>query len=613
MNTQHMTPRLAINTVPTSTSAVSNNSDTSAISLLPLTAHQQRVTDNLTQLLEVLPEPVHERLQNQDDLEDLLEIVMDLGRIPEARYSAHVVELGNEAVTPSDIEHVVSRVGAFGKDNRAGIERTLHRISAIRNRQGRIVGLTCRIGRAVYGTIDIIQDIVESGKSILMLGRPGRGKTTKLREVARILSEELKKRVVIVDTSNEIAGDGDIPHPAIGRARRMQVAEPELQHNVMIEAVENHMPEVIVIDEIGTEQEAFAARTIAERGVQLIGTAHGNSLENLMMNPTLSDLVGGIHAVTLSDDEAKRRGTQKTVLERKAPPTFEVIIEIIEVDKLAIHVDVEHTVDRLLRGTSPRPEIRVRNADGVIEVVQRADESHGIREVPSNDMVNGRTIRSERGSASVMSDREARHQTRPRIESGSDRADSADGSAGGPRLVPRNVSNGISRSDTEKTAKSSTSTLRIFPYGVSRSRIDRAIAESRVPAYIARDVSDADVVVALKSTYQREPGKMREANQRRLPIYVVRSNTYAQIASCIREVFGLKGEQEPEERTMDTALQEAQEAIEMVKETNHAIDLAPANSYTRRLQHQLVERFQLTSESVGVEPQRRVRILPIGA
>ncbi len=272
------------------------------------------------------------------------------------------------------------------KHNRAGIERTLHRISAIRNRQGRIVGLTCRIGRAVYGTIDIIQDVVESGKSILMLGRPGRGKTTKLREVARILSDQLKKRVVIVDTSNEIAGDGDIPHPAIGRARRMQVAEPELQHNVMIEAVENHMPEVIVIDEIGTEQEAFAARTIAERGVQLIGTAHGNSLENLMMNPTLSDLVGGIHAVTLSDDEAKRRGTQKTVLERKAPPTFEVIIEIIEVDKLAIHLDVEHTVDKLLRGTTPRPEIRVRNADGSIEIVQRADESHGIRELPSGEM-----------------------------------------------------------------------------------------------------------------------------------------------------------------------------------------------------------------------------------
>src|SRR5580658_4307426 len=415
-STISMTPRLAIKTLTNSTSASGAyiSPDSNTISQLPLTAHQQRVTDNLTQLLEVLPDPIQARLQKQDDLDDLLEIILDLGRIPEARYAEHVVELGEEPVTAEDIDFVTARVGAFGKDNRAGIERTLHRISAIRNRQGRIVGLTCRIGRAVYGTIDIIQDVVESGKSILLLGRPGRGKTTKLREVARVLSEELKKRVVIVDTSNEIAGDGDIPHPAIGRARRMQVATPEQQHAVMIEAVENHMPEVIVIDEIGTEQEAFAARTIAERGVQLIGTAHGNSLENLMMNPTLSDLVGGIHAVTLSDDEAKRRGTQKTVLERKAPPTFEVIIEIIEVDKLAIHLDVEHTVDRLLRGTSPRPEIRVRNADGQIEIVQRADESHGIREIPAGDMVNGR---SGRGAAPA-SEREPRHQTRPRIDSG---------------------------------------------------------------------------------------------------------------------------------------------------------------------------------------------------
>ncbi len=377
--------------------------DTLAEERKPLTSQQQRITDNLSQLLEVLPPAIRAHLEQRGSLDDLLEIVMDLGRIPEARFPERVVELGSEPVSAEDIEYVVGRVGAFGKDNRAGIERTLHRISAIRNRQGKVVGLTCRIGRAVYGTIDIIQDMVESGKSILMLGRPGRGKTTKLREVARVLSDELKKRVVIVDTSNEIAGDGDIPHPAIGRARRMQVATPEQQHNVMIEAVENHMPEVIVIDEIGTEQEAFAARTIAERGVQLVGTAHGNSLENLMMNPTLSDLVGGIHAVTLSDDEAKRRGTQKTVLERKAPPTFDVIIEIMEVDKLAVHLDVERTVDRLLRGSPPRPEIRVRNEEGQIDVIQRSDEGGNIREIPDNDPVYGNgpnRRRQERASGS---------------------------------------------------------------------------------------------------------------------------------------------------------------------------------------------------------------------
>src|SRR5947208_6787330 len=336
------------------------------------TPKQQQITDNLEQLLQALPPDVLQAIQEQPDQEDLLEIVLDLGRPPEARYPERVVELGEVPVTESDLEHVVSRVGVFGKDNRAGIERTLHRISAIRNRSGRVVGLTCRIGRAVFGTIDIMRDVVETNKSILMLGKPGVGKTTKLREVARVLSEEFGKRVVIVDTSNEIAGDGDIPHPAIGRARRMQVAEPILQHAVMIEAVENHMPEVIVIDEIGTEQEAFAARTIAERGVQLVGTAHGNSLENLLMNPTLSDLVGGIQAVTLSDEEAKRRGTQKTVLERKSPPTFDVIIEIMEVDKLAIHHNVEQTVDALLRGQQPRPEIRVRNTEGEIEVIQKS-------------------------------------------------------------------------------------------------------------------------------------------------------------------------------------------------------------------------------------------------
>ena len=338
-------------------------------------AHQMRVTDNLTQLLEVLPHDIRSEIDNLDSLYGLIEIVMDLGRVAEVRFpESKVVWLReHKPVTAEDIDFVVNHIGTFGKDNRAGIERTLHRISAIRNRTGKVIGLTCRIGRAVYGTIDIIRDVVESGKSILMLGRPGRGKTTKLREVARVLSDEFGKRVVIVDTSNEIAGDGDIPHPAIGRARRMQVASPELQHAVMIEAVENHMPEVIVIDEIGVEAEAFAARTIAERGVQLIGTAHGNSLENLLMNPTLSDLTGGIQAVTLSDEEAKRRGTQKTVLERKSPPTFDVIIEIIEVDKLAIHHDVIQTVDRMLRGGQPRPEIRIRNERGEVEVVQRSD------------------------------------------------------------------------------------------------------------------------------------------------------------------------------------------------------------------------------------------------
>ena len=289
---------------------------------------QRVITDDLDLLLNALPPHISGPLKQREDNFELLEIVMDLGRLPEARYPGREVVLADSEVTSEDLEYVVGRIGQFGDDNRAGIERTLHRISCIRNRRGRIVGLTCRVGRAVFGTIKVIEDLITTGKSALMLGRPGVGKTTMLREVARVLSDDMNKRVVIVDTSNEIAGDGDIPHPAIGRSRRMQVPTPALQHAVMIEAVENHMPEVIVIDEIGTELEAAAARTIAERGVQLVATAHGNELENLIMNPTLADLVGGIQSVTLGDEEARRRGTQKSILERKAPPTFDVVVEI---------------------------------------------------------------------------------------------------------------------------------------------------------------------------------------------------------------------------------------------------------------------------------------------
>lgn len=325
------------------------------------------VADDLDALLNVLPPHIRQSLLDQPDNSELLEIVLDLGRLPEARYPQKEVILSDSEVTESDIEHVVSRIGSFSGDNRAGIERTLHRISAIRNREGRIVGLTCRVGRAVFGTVKIIQDLVESGKSVLLLGRPGVGKTTMLREVARVLADDFKKRVIVVDTSNEIAGDGDIPHPAIGHARRMQVPTPTMQHAVMIEAVENHMPEVIIIDEIGTSLEAEAARTIAERGVQLVGTAHGNSLENLMMNPTLCDLVGGIQSVTLGDEEARRRHTQKSILERKAPPTFDVVVEIRERSKVVVHPDVGRAVDTILRGKALEAEMRYFDEQGEVK------------------------------------------------------------------------------------------------------------------------------------------------------------------------------------------------------------------------------------------------------
>lgn len=510
-----------------------------------LGAKQLRVTDDLTQILEVLPPSIRQSLEEQEDVDDLLEIVMDLGRDPEARFPLRVQTLSEYPVKADDLEYIVSRVGAFGEDNRAGIERTLHRISAIRNRQGKIIGLTCRIGRAVYGTIDIIRDVVESGKSILMLGRPGVGKTTKLREVARVLSDEFKKRVVIVDTSNEIAGDGDIPHPAIGHARRMQVATPDRQHAVMIEAVENHMPEVVVIDEIGTAEEAFAARTIAERGVQLVATAHGNSLENLLSNPTLSDLVGGVQAVTLSDEEAKRRGTQKTVLERKAPPTFDVLIEIIEMDKLAIHHDVASIVDKLLRGAPSRPEIRVRNPKGDVEIVQSSEIT-------------------QRGEVQVVKF-EHEHE-----------------------IVNTNPLPDI---------------VKVFPYGVSRNRLERAIRELKVPAYITKELGDADVMITLKAHERKGVSAMQDAKRRNIPVHVVKSNTYAQIAGVMRDIFRLGPSNEE-----DDALKEAEEAIERLLETGEPQELAPQSAFLRRLQHQLAEKFELTSESIGTEPYRRVRI-----
>lgn len=514
------------------------------------------IVDDLDRLLEVLPQRVREAVEAQEDLSDLIEIVLDLGRQPEARFPERFTYLSDKEITREDLETVLKRVGEFGLDNRAGIERTLHRISALRNRRGEIIGLTCRVGRAVFGTIDIIRDVVESGNSILLLGRPGVGKTTMLREVARVLADEFFKRVIIVDTSNEIAGDGDIPHPAIGHARRMHVPRPADQAAVMIEAVENHMPEVIVIDEIGTEAEAEAARTIAERGVQLIGTAHGNTLDNLVLNPTLSDLVGGIQAVTLGDEEARRRGTQKTVLERKAPPTFDVVVEIQSKKRLAIHHNVSQTVDLLLRGVKPRPEVRERLPEGGISVVQESN-----LEALATDMV----VPAE----PILSDR-----TRDEVS----RAGNLELSLRMPRVV------------------------RIFPYAVSRNRLEKAITETRAPVQIAKDLDQADLVLTLKGQYRKMPKKLKQAESRGKPIHVIRSNTKTQIENFISGLVSDDGETE--------ALLEAERAIHYVQTRVEPVELSPQNAYIRRLQHQLAEKYQLRSTSVGDEPYRRVKILP---
>jgi len=495
----------------------------------------------LDQLFQALPPHINRAVKRLDHQGLLLEVVLDLGREPEARFPDHEVILDDTPVTLEDLEFVSTRVGSFGDDNRAGIERTLHRISAIRNRSGQIVGVTCRVGRAITGTIDIIKDMVIGGKSILLLGRPGIGKTTMLRECARVLADEMKKRVVIVDTSNEIGGDGDIPHPGIGRSRRMQVRTPPLQHSVMIEAVENHMPQVIVIDEIGTELEAAAARTIAERGVQLVATAHGNSLENLLVNPTLNDLLGGIQTVTLSDEEARRRGTQKSVLERKSPPTFDVLVEIHDRDRLAIHQPLAEVVDAALRGTLKPPQMRIRGADGAI--VARIAETAPMRTAVARE----------------------------------------------PLEAPR------SRSLHE--------TVSVFPYGVSRNYLEQAISELHVPIRVQNHIEEADLIVTLKNYYRRKDSPLKEAEADGIPIQVLKSNTITQIKNALSRMYQLDTPDPTE-----SALQETLEGISRAKATNSMVELSPQNAYVRRLQHQLVERHELTARSTGKEPNRRLRI-----
>ncbi len=498
------------------------------------------ITDDLDALLEILPPRILKTLREQPDLHDLLELVFDLGRPPEARFPAREMVLADAEIGPAELEYVTSRVSEFGGDNRAGIERTLHRISAFRNRQGKIIGLTCRVGRAVSGTMAIIDDLVSSGKNILLVGRPGIGKTTMLRETARVLADDHRKRVIIVDTSNEIAGDGDIPHPAIGHARRMQVPTPDQQHGVMIEAVENHMPEVVVIDEIGTERETQAGRTIAERGVQLIGTAHGNTLENLMMNPTLADLIGGIQSVTLGDEEAKRRGTQKSILERTSQPTFNVVVEIQDWDRVSVHPDVASAVDSLLRGQILPSEIRRLDAAGQVQM--------------------------EKEAAPEVS-RTAREPLRRAAR------------------VPN-----------------------IFLFGANRGRLEEAAEERGVRLNFVDDVAQANLFLTNKNYYRRQMPKVRQAEAQGIPLYVLKANTPAQMAQFLESIAPGAGGGRRQATPLKTALNEAEEAVDLIQDGREVVELSPRSAYIRRLQHLIAERHDLGSRSTGKDPNRRVQI-----
>ena len=551
---------------------------------------EQLAQDELEQLLSALPPRVTGKLREQEDLDDLLEIILDLGRLPEARFSYGDVMLGEEPVSREDLLHVVSGIGDFGDDNRAGMERTLHRISAIRNRSGNVVGITCRVGRAVFGTIKMIEDLTYSGQNILLLGRPGVGKTTMLREVARVLADEAQKRVIIVDTSNEIAGDGDIPHPAIGHSRRMQVPTPTEQHGVMIEAVENHMPQVIIIDEMGTTQEAAAARTIAERGVQLVATAHGNTLDNLIMNPTLSDLVGGVQTVTLGDQEARFRGTQKTVLERKAPPTFDVVVEIQDWDEVYVHEDVAQVVDQWLRGYPVEPEVRRMDAEGNVSRTAAPRPSEVGQTPWSANDIRGRKGRKRSGGPETEYDRYPPDAFR----------DEPDANGSAPRRLD----------------------ARIFLFGVSRDKVETALAEREASAEIVGELRRASLLLTTKNHYRRGSQLVRIAESNNVPVYVLRKNTVPQVSEFLTSLardqgvdlpapagrFGGKDRDEADADTVAAARAEVEEAARRVMSGEFSVQLEPQRPYIRRLQHMLAEQFNLASTSRGRDPQRGVLV-----
>jgi stage III sporulation protein SpoIIIAA len=567
-----------------------------------------RTFDELQKLLDILPPELRQTLEQHPQRDGLIEVILDLGRRPEARFPDKAEYLCQTAVTREQLDDCIQRVGHFGGDNRAGIEQTLHRISAIRNRTGEIIGLTCRVGRAIYGTIHMIRDLVETGQSILLLGRPGVGKTTALREIARVLADELNKRVVIIDSSNEIAGDGDIPHSAIGRSRRMQVARPELQHQVMIEAVENHMPEVIVIDEIGTELEAMAARTIAERGVQLVGTAHGTQIENLIKNPTLSDLVGGIQSVTLGDEEARRRGSQKTVLERKAPPTFEIAVELLERQRWVVHESVADTVDSLLRGHQPSLEVRTVNDKGQVTITQEfKSDPTGMLPTLSVSPYSPKPNR-RRATSQVVPFPQVQNKSRVSQQGEWERSQDEF----------LNWTKSLDGGDRSWGANGEELLLRVYPYGVSRHQIQQVIQMLSLPVVLTGDVESADAILALKSHVRKHSNLERMASDRQVPIYTLKANTIPQITRTLRQVLGMEQPSASDEPELGfqsgsgdeiDALEEARQAVEqIVLPRGEPVELLPRSAKVRAMQHELVERYRLHSSSVGEEPNRRLRI-----
>lgn len=552
------------------------------------------LADDLNQLLEILPEFVQKPLTSHPKQNQLIEVVLDLGRRPEARFSNGTEYLSYRTIVWQDLDFIIKRLGKFSGDNRAGIEKTLHRISSLRNRQGSVIGLTCRIGRAVFGTVSIIRDLLEKEKSILLLGKPGVGKTTAIREIARVLSDGMKKRVIIIDTSNEIAGDGDLPHPSIGKARRMQVSSPQNQHQVMIEAVENHMPEIIIIDEIGTELEATAARTIAERGVQLVGTAHGNALENLIKNPTITDLIGGIQYVTLGDEEAKRRGSSKSILERKAPPTFEIAVEIHDPQTWVIHENIEQSVDLLLQGQNPPLQQRRLIRD-------------------EYNCIDCNIIYSQKSNESIKKNKAWQKQI--------------------PEKKQKNnyLSNKLNQKETNlkpKVLKSTNNVIKnqfkdelifLYAYGINNQDLKSIIKTLGLPIIITKDIQYANAILALSNLIKNNKRLRQISNSRKINIYTIQTSGLLQIAKALRQLFKKtfispnikKQRAKILKKEFLTPLEETRLAIEeIIIPRKCTLDLVPRSSTVRKLQQELIKHYQLRSISVGEEPNRRVRIYP---